>query len=85
MLLSYSIVDFHLFFDGAVDLQIRAPSTRSLCKVCDTRVTVKACGPLVLYTCYNLAFYLLSRHNAWQNVKSMAVIQAILSFAHFAC
>ena len=42
MLLSYTIVDFHLFYDGAVDIQIRAPPTRSQCKVCDTRVTVKA-------------------------------------------
>ena len=48
MLLSYTIVDFHLFYDGAVDMQIWAPPTRSQCKVCDTQVTVKACGPLVL-------------------------------------
>ena len=45
MLLSYTIVDFHLFYDGAVDIQIWAPPTRSQCKVCDTQVTVKACGP----------------------------------------
>ena len=38
MLLSYTIVDFHLFYDGAVDIQ-----------VCDTQVTVKACGPLILF------------------------------------
>ena len=46
MLLSYTIVDFYLFYNGAVDMQIRA-LTRSQCKVCDTQVTVKACGPLV--------------------------------------
>ena len=43
MLLSDTIVDFHLFYDGAVDIQIWA----SQCKVSDTQVTVKACGPLV--------------------------------------
>ena len=48
MLLSYTIVDFHLFHDGAVDIQILAPLTRSQCKVSDTQVTVKACGPLVI-------------------------------------
>ena len=52
MLLSYTIVDFHLFYDEAVDIQIWAPSTRSQCKVCDTQVTVKACGPLVNISCF---------------------------------
>ena len=47
MLLSDIIVDFHLFYDGAVDIQIWALLTRSQCKVSDTQVTVKACGPLV--------------------------------------
>ena len=47
-LLSYTIIDFHLCYDGAVDIQIWAPLTRSQCKVSDTQVTVKACGPLVL-------------------------------------
>ena len=47
MLLSYTIVDCHLFYDGAVNIQIRAPLTRIQCKVSDTQVTVKACGPLV--------------------------------------
>ena len=47
MLLSDTIVDFHLFYDGAVDIQIWALLTRSQCKVSDTQVTVKACGPLV--------------------------------------
>ena len=48
MLLSDTIVDFHLFYDGAVDIQIRALLTRSQCKVSDTQVTVKAHEPLVL-------------------------------------
>ena len=47
MLLSDTIVDFHLFYDGAVDILIWALLTRSQCKVSDTQVTVKACGPLV--------------------------------------
>ena len=47
MLLSYTLVDFHLFYDGAIDIQIWAPPTRCQCKVCDTQVSVKACGPLV--------------------------------------
>ena len=48
MLLSYTIVDLHLLYDGAVEIQILAPLTRSQCKVSDTQVTVKACGPLVI-------------------------------------
>ena len=48
MLLSDIIVVFHLFYDGAIDIQIWALLTRSQCKVSDTQVTVKACGPLVL-------------------------------------
>ena len=47
MLLSNTIVDFHLFYDGAVDIQIGALLTRSQCKVSDTQVTVQVCGPLV--------------------------------------
>ena len=34
--------------NGAVDMQICALLTRIQCKVSDTQVTVKACGPLVL-------------------------------------
>ena len=29
MLLSYTIIDFHLFYDDAIDIQIWAPLTRS--------------------------------------------------------
>ena len=36
MLLTYSIIDFHIFYDGAVDIQIWALQTRSRCKVSDT-------------------------------------------------
>ena len=49
MLLSFTMVDFHLFYDGAVDLQIWALLTRIQCKVSDTQVTIKACVPLVLF------------------------------------
>ena len=38
-----------LFYNGAVDMQICALLTRSQCKVSDTQVTVKACGPLVYF------------------------------------
>ena len=48
MLLSDTIVDFHLFYDVADDIQIWALLTRSQCKVSDTQVTVKACGSLVI-------------------------------------
>ena len=58
MLLSDTIVDFHLFYDGAVDIQIWALLTKSQCKVSDTQVTVKACGPLVL--CRNLDIVLIN-------------------------
>ena len=47
MLLSYTIVDFYLLYDGAVDMQIWALLTRNQSKVSDTQVTVKAYGPLV--------------------------------------
>ena len=46
MLITYSIIDFHLFYDGAADIQICALLTRSQCKVSDTQVIVKACGLL---------------------------------------
>ena len=47
MLLSYINVDFHLFYDGADDIQILALLTMSQCKVSDTQVPARACGPLV--------------------------------------
>ena len=42
MLRSYTIVDFN----GSVDMQVCALLTRIQCKVSDTQVTIKACGPL---------------------------------------
>ena len=48
MLLSNTIVDFHLFYDGAVDMQICAFLKRHQCKVSDTQVTAKACRPLAM-------------------------------------
>ena len=50
MLLSFTMFDFHLFYHGAVALQIQALLTRSQCKNSDTHVTVKAYGPLVIYS-----------------------------------
>ena len=48
MLLSYTIVDFYFYYNnGAIDMQICTLLTRIQCKVSDTQVTVKACGPLV--------------------------------------
>ena len=44
MLLSYPIVVFYLFY---VDMLICALLTRSLCRVSDNRVTVKALGSFV--------------------------------------
>ena len=48
MLLSYTIVDFDFYYNNeAVAMQICTLLTRIQCKVSDTQVTVKACGPLV--------------------------------------
>ena len=47
MLISSAIVDFYFFYDWGVDMQIWALLTRSECRVSDTQVTFKACGPLV--------------------------------------
>ena len=53
MLLSYTIVDFDFYYNnGAVYMQICTLLTRIQCKVSDTQVTVKACGPLVLFRSY---------------------------------
>ena len=59
MLLSNAIVDFYLFYDGVLHMQIWVPLTRSQCKVSDTQVTLKACGSLVLqYTIMRLGIQL---------------------------
>ena len=47
MLLSDTIVDFHLFYDGVLIYKYE-PFWRSQCKVSDIQVTVKAHGPFVL-------------------------------------
>ena len=47
MLLSYALVDFYSFYDGAADMQIWTLLTRSQCRVADIQVTVKALGPVV--------------------------------------
>ena len=49
MLLSNAIVDFGLFYDGAVFMQIRAFLTKSQCRVSDTQLTVMACRLLVFF------------------------------------
>ena len=46
MLLSYTIVDFY-YYNGAVDMQICTPLTRSQCKVSDTQVIVRPVGLLL--------------------------------------
>lgn len=49
ILLSSSIVDFFLFFDSAVNIQIRAPVlTKNQWIASDILVTVEVCGPPVL-------------------------------------
>ena len=48
MLLFSAIVDFYLFYDGAVDMQIWALLTRSQSRFSDTQVIVKARRYLVL-------------------------------------
>ena len=48
MLLSYTIVDFDFYYNnGAVYMQICTLLTKIQCKVSDTQVTVKACGPFM--------------------------------------
>ena len=47
MLHSYAIVEFYLFYDMSVDMQIWAFLSRSQCRVSDTQVTDKASWPLV--------------------------------------
>ena len=44
---SSAIVDFYLFYDNSVDMQIRTLSTRSQRRVSYTQVILKACGLLV--------------------------------------
>ena len=46
-LIAIVLKDCNAGYNGAVDMQICALLTRIQCKVTDTQVTVKACGPLV--------------------------------------
>ena len=47
MQLSSAVVDFYLFYDGDVDMQIWVLQTMNKGRASDTQVIVKACGPLV--------------------------------------
>ena len=52
MQLSLAIVDFHLFYEGRVDVQIWTPLTRSqYLRVSVTQVTLEAHGLLFYLTC----------------------------------
>ena len=56
-LYTYLIVDFHLFYHGAVDIHVQIWAlTRSRCKVSDTQVTGKACRPIVFKEFKNLSY-----------------------------
>ena len=51
MLLTYSIIDFQLFYDGAVHTNMSPSDKKLQCNVSDTQVAGKAgkaCGPLVI-------------------------------------
>ena len=48
MMLSSAVVDFYVFYEGAVDTQRWGLLTRSQCIVSNTHMTVKAFGPLVI-------------------------------------
>ena len=48
--LPIQLLIFYSLYDGAIDIQIWTPLTRSQCKVSYTQVTVKACRPLVSKT-----------------------------------
>ena len=48
MQLSSATVDFYLFYDGHLDMQIEVLLTRSQCRVSVTQVSVKAHGPLII-------------------------------------
>ena len=59
MLLSFAIVEFYLFYNGEVDIQIWALLTRSQWKVSDTQVTMKSKSnwhdfELQLHRCFTL-------------------------------
>ena len=80
MLLSYTIIDFHLFYDGTVDIQILAPLTRSQCKVSDTQVTVKTCGPLVFIEIdlKIFSFYHKYRYNVVERIGNYSLFKEFI-------
>ena len=55
---SYTIVDFYLFNNGAVDMQIWSLLRRSQCKISDTKVTIEALGPFIKDVCVLSTFVL---------------------------
>ena len=59
MLLSCAIVDFHLLYDGSVNMRIWALLTRSHGSVSDTQLTVKAYG---FHMCF-YGFFSMSGYN----------------------
>ena len=74
---------FSLFYDGAVDVQIWAPLTRSWCNVYDTQVTVNDCGPLVKSYSFpgkkhwfRMGYLLISpkKENKWAGFTSHSII-----------
>ena len=69
MLLSYATIDFHWFYDGAVDMQIwQEVSVESDWDLHDTQVTIKACWPLVLLLIY--------MHNECKHIKILVILGA---------
>ena len=52
-----------------VDIQIWAPLTRSQCKISDTQVTVKVCGPLVLIKLFKVVICKMNEKLQWLNMN----------------
>ena len=74
MLLSYTIVDFYFYYNnGAVNMQICTLLKRIQCKVSDTQVTVKACGPLV---CLQFTFLYIYSNTSNHDAYSLGFYQS---------
>ena len=69
-----AIVDFNLFYDGTIDMQIRALLTRNPLGVHDTQVTVMACGPFVHIFILTAPWLLII-----QGSQSLNVFESILA------
>ena len=85
MLLSDTIVDFHLFYDGAVDIQIWALLTRSRVKSLILRWPFRPVG--LLFLTNNYMIYLRKRN--WNNIfhlfeNYLNSKQLVFFFRHFA-